>query len=136
LSLCFIKHHAKGMYGDGGIAPHTLIFALDVGEWSVSCPCRLTPGGKCPRYPLERKLDRPQNRSGRGDEMKKSLPYLCRQSNFGRPARSLVTILTELPRVLMYEGGLKEIIVWIIITYFNVNTTKGQTLLLFYFSTF
>jgi len=30
---------------------------------------------------------------------KRKIPYQCRQSNTGRPSRSLVTILTELPRL-------------------------------------
>jgi hypothetical protein len=47
-----------------------------------------------PRYPLERRLREPQSRSGRGGEEKN--PCHCRDSNLGRPARSLVTILTEL----------------------------------------
>jgi hypothetical protein len=53
----------------------------------------------CPRYVLDRRLDWLQSRSGcGGEDKKKSLP--CTESNLGRPARSLVTILTELPQRL------------------------------------
>jgi hypothetical protein len=42
--------------------------ALVGGEWSASQPCRFTPGGRSPRYPLDRRLSVPQSRSGlRGD---------------------------------------------------------------------
>jgi hypothetical protein len=41
-----------------------------------------------------------QNRSGPGGE--ENIPYLCRKSNPGRAARSLVILLTELSR-LNYE---------------------------------
>jgi len=69
----------------GGIAPH-----INFGNrrrWVVSCSHRLlyTPGG-------------PQSRSGRSGEEKKL--WSCRESNHGRPANSLVTILTELFRLL------------------------------------
>jgi hypothetical protein len=33
-------------------------------EWSVSCPGRTLPQGKDPRYPLYRRLARPQSQSG------------------------------------------------------------------------
>jgi hypothetical protein len=40
-----------------------------------------------------------QSRSGRGGENKR-VPAPCRESKRGRPARSPITILTELPQVL------------------------------------
>jgi len=59
-------------------------------------PAALTPG-KAPPNPLDRRLGGPQIRSGRGDE-KNSCP--CRESNPGRPARSLVNVVSELSRLL------------------------------------
>jgi hypothetical protein len=76
--------------GSGGIAPLTL--ALDGGEWSASRPGHFTPGGKNPRYPLDRRLGGPQNRSRRGGVERDLSP--CRESNPDRPAYSLVTILS------------------------------------------
>jgi hypothetical protein len=46
-----------------------------------------------------------QRRSGHsGGEEKNSHRFHCREMNLGRPARSLVTILTELPRPYFNEG--------------------------------
>jgi hypothetical protein len=42
-----------------------LTSALEGSEWSASRPGRFTPQGKSPRYPLDRRLDGPQSRSGR-----------------------------------------------------------------------
>jgi hypothetical protein len=49
-----------------------LTSALAGGEWSASRPGRFTPGGKSPRYPLDRRLGGPQSRSRRGEN---SSPY-------------------------------------------------------------
>jgi hypothetical protein len=38
--------------------------ALDGGEWSVPCPWPHFAPGEDPRYPLDRRLGGPQNRSG------------------------------------------------------------------------
>jgi hypothetical protein len=57
-----------------------------------------------PQYPFDRKLRGPQSSSERSGEEKKSLQSPCRESNPGRPARSLVTILTELFRLPYSEG--------------------------------
>jgi hypothetical protein len=66
----------------------------------LHAPTALTTG-KSPRYSLDMRLDGPQNRSGRGEEEKKSLLSPCQESNPGRrPTRSLVTTLTELPQLL------------------------------------
>jgi hypothetical protein len=55
-------------------------------------------GGMCRRYPTNRQLGRPSGRSRRLGEMKDFLflPRIKTRS-LGRPARSLVTIPTELP---------------------------------------
>jgi hypothetical protein len=57
--------------------------------------------GKDPRYPLDRRLCGPQNQPGHGCEEKKSHCCPYRELNHGRSTRSLVIVLTELPRVLM-----------------------------------
>jgi hypothetical protein len=71
--------------------------ALDVCEWSASRPGRaLAPGGKGPRYPLDRRLGGPQSRSGHRGYRKKSF-RLCRGSNLDCPVVQPVARLTELP---------------------------------------
>jgi hypothetical protein len=57
-------------------------------------PAPLPPGERA----LDRRLGGPKSRSGRGGEEKN--PQLYRELNPGRPARTLVTILTELPRLV------------------------------------
>jgi hypothetical protein len=60
-------------------------------------PQPLCPRGKSPRYPLDRRLGGAQNRSGhRGDNEIPSCPLPV--LNPERPAHSLVSILTALPR--------------------------------------
>jgi hypothetical protein len=75
LSLCWTKHHAmKAHWGSGGIAPRI----LDLGtrwRWVVNFTLRpLYSQGKSPQYPLDRRLGRPQSRSGHGGEEKNSQP--------------------------------------------------------------
>jgi len=53
-----------------------------------------------PWYRSKRKLSVPQSRSGRGGEEKKSLPSSSAVNRTRNPARSLVTTLTELFRLL------------------------------------
>jgi hypothetical protein len=84
------------------VQPHTfLISALDGRRWSASRPGRFTPrvrapgdhwrgGWVCPRTDLDAVAKR-----------KKSLPYPWQESNPGRPARSLVSILIELLLILL-----------------------------------
>jgi hypothetical protein len=57
----------------GGVDVHIHVFFTSVlveREWSASRSCRFTPRGKSPRYPLARKLDGLQSRSGRHGEVK------------------------------------------------------------------
>jgi len=57
---------------------------------------RFTPKKRAPPpYPLSRMLSGHHGRCERGSEETNTRP--CRESNPGTPARSLVTILTELP---------------------------------------
>jgi hypothetical protein len=69
----------KTYWGSGGIAPRI----LDLGtrwRWVVSfTPRPLYHQGKSPWYPLDRRLGRPQSRSGGGGEEK--IPSLRRESN-------------------------------------------------------
>jgi hypothetical protein len=71
--------------------------------WEVSgqlhAPVAQHPG-KSPWYPSDKRLSEPQSRSGRGGEEKKSLDCLCQEISSCHPTCSVVTILTELPRLL------------------------------------
>jgi hypothetical protein len=66
----------------------------------------LYPRGKNSRYPLDRRLGGLQSRCGRGGEEEKSqlLP--------GIEPRSLVTILTELPRLLIGRKSYQKCYWW------------------------
>jgi hypothetical protein len=81
-----IKHYATKAYGGVDVQFHVfLASALVRGDWSASRPGRFTSGEK-PRYPLDKRLGGPQNRSGQyGDS---TLPRLEHRS-LDRPARSL-----------------------------------------------
>jgi hypothetical protein len=68
------------------------------GQFQGLTPLRLA---KILRYALKRRLWGPQSRYGRGDEEENPSPY--RDSIPGRPARSLVTILTELAWLLLLK---------------------------------
>jgi len=60
--------------------------------WTVPRPRIPIPRGKTAPHPLDRKLDGIQGPFGRNGEEKKSYHCLHRQSNPGRPGRSLVFI--------------------------------------------
>jgi hypothetical protein len=70
LSLCWtykaLRH--EGVWGCGCIVPHLLDLGI---SWSgqLHAPAALTPG-RSPWYPLDRRLGRPQSRSGRHGEVK------------------------------------------------------------------
>jgi hypothetical protein len=59
----------------------------------ASRPGRFTPEETSSGTPLDRRLEVPQRRSGRGGE-EKNIPAPYRELNLGRPTHSLVTILT------------------------------------------
>jgi hypothetical protein len=63
-------------------------------EWSV-----FRPGHFNLQYLLVGRLGKSQSLSGRGCEEKESLP--CRESNSDRPTHSIITTLTELPRMMV-----------------------------------
>jgi len=66
-----------------------LTSVLGEGEWSASRPRPLYSQESSTRYPLDRRLGGPQNRSGFSGEEKNFLPRPCRESKPGRPAHSL-----------------------------------------------
>jgi hypothetical protein len=79
----------KAYWGSEGIAP----LILDLGirwRWVVSfMPRPLYPQGKSPWYPLDRRLDGTQSRSGRGGLEKNSQPPSgIEPQNSDRPVRS------------------------------------------------
>jgi hypothetical protein len=76
LSLCFSWAPChEGVLGEWSYSStHSLTSALDVGEWSASYPGRFTPRETVPCYLLDRRLSRPQSRSGHGGEEKNSQP--------------------------------------------------------------
>jgi len=63
-------------------------------------PWLLYPRVKCPQCSLDRRLGGAQSRFGRGGRRKNSHHCPCPKLNPGRPTRSLISILTQLPRVL------------------------------------
>jgi hypothetical protein len=70
------------------------------GQFHAPAVLRPSPPGKSSWYPSDRRLVRLQNRFGRRGEEKASHHCPCQEFNPGRPARSLVSTLTELPQLL------------------------------------
>jgi hypothetical protein len=89
------------IYGSGGIAPPILNLGTRWRRQISFMPLQFYPRGNTPRYPLYRRLGRPQSRSGCYGEYKNLLPLPGIESRLlCRPTPSLVTIATELPRFL------------------------------------
>jgi hypothetical protein len=63
----------KAYWGSGGIDPHILNLGTRWRCLVSFTPRSLYPQGKSPWYPLDRRLDGPQSRSGRGGEEENSL---------------------------------------------------------------
>jgi len=78
----------KAYWGSGGLSPCILNIGIEP----------LYSRGRSPRYPLDRELCGFQRRSGRRGD--KNHHCLCRESNIGDTAISLVSILTELSQLL------------------------------------
>jgi hypothetical protein len=89
------------------MAPRILNLGTRWGKLSVLRPGRFTPRGKSLQYPLDKRLDGPQSRSGGSGEEKISLSRPCRESNPGRPDLCLVTILAELLRLSSETSSLR-----------------------------
>jgi hypothetical protein len=102
LSVCLTKHHAMRTYGGVEVYFHAfLLSTLDRRQWSASRPGCFTYGEKAlpPQFPWDRRPGGIHSLPGRGGEEKKSHPCTSRESIPGIPARSLVTVLTELLRL-------------------------------------
>jgi hypothetical protein len=99
LSLRLTKHHAMNTYWGSGDRLHAfLTSAVDGGEWSVSRFGRLAPEKE---HPVSIGYERgwaPEPAGMNGMARRKNHSP-CQESNIGLPARSLVTILTELPQL-------------------------------------
>ena len=92
--------------------------ALDGSEWLTSRPGRFNPGEQ-PRNLLNRKLGGTQSRSGGFAEENHLLPL----SGFpDRPARSLVVILSTLPRLLFWGLKFAKMIVQNFSSYHTTHT--------------
>jgi hypothetical protein len=90
LSLCLNKHHAMNAYEGVKVKLHVFLkLALDGGEWSASRPGRFTPATHWIWGWVGAK-------TGMDAVAKRKIPNPLRELNPGRPARSLVTIPTEL----------------------------------------
>jgi hypothetical protein len=87
----------RGCFNVGNEWRQTNGMALYVGECSASRFGRFTSWDRFSQYPFDRRLGGLQNLSGGGGGRRISLPL--RGIEPARPARSLVTILTELPRL-------------------------------------
>jgi hypothetical protein len=94
--LFLIKHNAFKAYGGA---------ALNGREWLALRPGSFSPG-ETRRYPLDMRLDGPQNRSGRGGEEKK-IPIIlpAGDRNPVVQPRNIVTKVTELPRPSFYSSS-------------------------------
>jgi len=100
-------HCHDDVRGSGGIAPRVRTLGTRC-RWVVSfTSLPLYPRRKFPWYPLDRRPGGPQNRSGRGVKEKKScsLP----ESHPGARVRISVTILTELPRVIIIINSFRSV---------------------------
>jgi hypothetical protein len=99
VSLCLPKYHAIKTRGEMEVQLHLFLTStLDGDEWSNSHPSHYIPGVRalCTHWI-------PQSGSEHGSEEQMSNNCPFRKSNPGRPARNLVTILTELPRHFLFS---------------------------------
>jgi hypothetical protein len=84
---CLMKHHATKTCGKVDVQLHAfLTSALGGSEWPASRPGRFNPWVKVPRAGLDAAA-----------ETKRSHHRPYREFNLGRSARSLISMLTELP---------------------------------------
>jgi len=110
--------------GEGeGSAPRILNFGT-MWRWEVKFtpPAALPPKGNRFLYSLDKRLRGPQNRSGCGGKEEK-IPCPCRESNTGGPARSLVTILSELHRFYLGKGEKGKVVP--VLNYHAMKTYGG-----------
>jgi hypothetical protein len=90
------------MYGGVEVQPHSfLTSALDGSEYSASRPGRITPAERAPGTHWIRGWVGPRaSLDTAGAKGKRTFIF---PAGTGRPARSLVTVLTELPRLLVFQ---------------------------------
>jgi hypothetical protein len=74
---------------------HSLTSALDGGEWSASCPGRITYQGKSTWYALYRRLGGPQSLSIRSGEKKYSQPLPGLEPSIIKPVAQRYTTYTD-----------------------------------------
>jgi hypothetical protein len=99
LSLCLTKYHAVKVYEGVVVQLHAfLTSAVDGDEWSASRPGRFTLGERTSGTHFIGGWASP--RAGLDAVMKRKIPSPHRESNSNLPARSLVTIPTELLRLV------------------------------------
>jgi hypothetical protein len=110
-----VKHQAMNIWGIGVLG--SLSWPRHRGEWSASRLDRFTPE-KNPRYPLGRRLDWPQRRSGRLAEDKNlALPGIEPQAPASRSSLYRLSYLDSIHecnwnkslRCIMKAGGKKNI---------------------------
>jgi hypothetical protein len=82
-------------YCGGGIAPRILDRGTNGGKWSASCPGSFTPGETALGTLWIGGWVGPRASLNAVEKRKISSPY--RESNLGRPGRSIVSTFTELP---------------------------------------
>jgi hypothetical protein len=90
---------------------HFLTLAVDGGEWSASGPGRFTPRERAPCTHYIGGWMGPRTGLDMTAKKKNFSSLTCRKLNPGRPARTLVTILTELPRLCAFRSYKKKLIV-------------------------
>jgi len=91
-----MKHNTIKTYAGAEVQLHAfLTSALDGNEWSASRLGRFKSGERTP-YPSDRRLSGPHSQSGSDGEEKKFPSLLCQESNPGRPARRLITVLSRI----------------------------------------
>jgi hypothetical protein len=110
-------------WGSGGIAPRVLNLSARRRLVARFTYRPLYLRGKSPQYIFDRRLGVPQSRSGRGGEEKNICPA---GNKSGRPARSSVTILTELPRFHAPPQSVFEAILRLSCTRYGCHGINGN----------
>jgi hypothetical protein len=99
------------------------VYAFQTSALGVICQLHASDAfhrGKKPRYTLDRRLGGPQSRSGGIGKEQNLSSY--RESNPGHPARSLVTILTEL-RDVRFIQPVASLCPWLELHHVNIVPT-------------
>jgi hypothetical protein len=94
----------------------------------LHAPDALLPRGKM-LYPLDKRMGGPQSRFGSGGEGKNSHDYPSWELRPGRPTRSLVTILTELSRLVISLYSTKNKSCFILLHQLPIQNAAASLLL-------